>query len=101
MDTNKIREQFEATYAAESTKRNGCFHQAVLTRDDGGDYVIPSVQSAWWAWQASRESVAIDLPEGKSLAERMYGPRMKGSDQLINREDAVEAIEIHGLKVLP
>ncbi|MCK2109200.1 hypothetical protein [Pseudomonas juntendi] len=61
MDTNKMREQFEAAYAAKSTARNGRFYPGVLTRGDDGDYVIPSVQSAWWAWQASREAVVVEL----------------------------------------
>ncbi|WP_016711294.1 hypothetical protein [Pseudomonas monteilii] len=63
MDTNKIREQFEAAYLAESTRRNGRTYPSVLTRGDDGNYVIPSVQSAWWAWQASREALVVDLRE--------------------------------------
>ncbi|HFQ8053057.1 TPA: hypothetical protein ACHTCR_004934 [Pseudomonas putida] len=67
MDTNKMREQFEAAYLAESTRRNGRTYPSVLTRGDDGNYVIPSVQSAWWAWRASRDSVVvvIDVQDGE------------------------------------
>lgn len=67
MDTNKMREQFEAAYLAESTRRNGRTYPSVLTRGDDGNYVIPSVQSAWWAWRASRDAVVvvIDVQDGE------------------------------------
>jgi len=91
MDTNKMRAEFEAAYAAKSTARNGRFCPEVLTRGDDGDYVIPSVQSAWWAWQASREAVVVELP--KDIVT-MAGP-------VLYADDVRAAIEAEGLKVAP
>lgn len=62
--TDKMREEFEAAYAAGITqqKGEGAFHPASLTRSADGYYVISLVQSAWWGWQQSRESLAVYLP---------------------------------------
>ena len=86
-----MREQFEAAYATESTIRNGRFYPEVLTRGDDGDYIIPSVQSAWWGWRASREAVVVDLPPLGSVA---------ASDSPWEILDACQyAIEVQGLRV--
>ncbi|HDS1811558.1 TPA: hypothetical protein QEM79_002297 [Pseudomonas putida] len=92
MDTNKMREQFEAAYAAKSTARNGRFYPGVLTRGDDGDYVIPSVQSAWWAWQASREAVVVELPKFEDYPASMERDM---------RESLRSSIEAQGMKVAP
>ena len=101
MDTNKMREQFEAAYAALSTARNGRFYEEVLTRADDGDYVIPSVQSAWWAWQASREAVVVELPEQRSVPDRDCWARTNGLGFNNALKEARQVIEAQGLKVAP
>lgn len=112
MDTNKMREQFEVAYAAKSTARNGRFYPAVLTRGDDGEYVIPSVQSAWWAWQASREAVVVELPEpdlpeayadepvDRESEEFRYLEARHGAQSQTYRK-CRQAIEAQGLKVAP
>lgn len=62
--TDKMREEFEAAYAAGVRQQKGesAFHPASLTRSTDGYYVISMVQSAWWGWQQSRESLVVDLP---------------------------------------
>lgn len=52
----------------------------------------------WEGWQASRESLVIDLPAGSSLMGRMYGAE-GGGVPLIERSIAAQAIEAAGLKV--
>lgn len=96
MDTNKMREQvskeFKAWFAGyeKSREANGWMPLE--------PFVATHMHSAF---VASREAMVVELPRGKSLAERMYGPHAKGGDELIHREDAIEAIEHHGLKVAP
>ncbi|CAH0649402.1 hypothetical protein EGJ22_06680 [Pseudomonas sp. p99-361] len=103
MDTNKMREQFEAAYAAKSTARNGRFYPGVLTRCDDGEYVIPSVQSAWWAWQASREAVVVELPNRSAEAYREEFDDVEGGsfNEAAYIRDVRKAIEAQGLKVAP
>lgn len=56
------------------------------------DYVNPETQKVWEAWQASRESIVIELTEGLD----------DGNGRLIiERVHAVEDIEAAGLKVSP
>ncbi|MFK9098280.1 DNA translocase FtsK [Pseudomonas guariconensis] len=78
MDTNKIREQFEAAFVEEMCRRGGeGFRPSVLyslsqMRPDGDyQHIIESL--AWWAWQASSESVHIDdiKPEVAELMQRI------------------------------
>lgn len=103
MDTNKRREQFEAAYLAESTRRNGRTYPSVLTRGDDGNYIIPSVQSAWWAWQASREAVVVDLPNRASEAYCEHFDDVEGGsfNEAAYIRDVRKAIEAQGLKVAP
>lgn len=54
------REQFEATWE----KNNECEPMdgwESLRCDDG--YTDEIIDGQWWAWQASREAVEVDLPD--------------------------------------
>lgn len=73
MNTEKMREEFEAAYAAEQKEvytahgedyfdSKECF----LMHEDGF-YLHDNTQSAWWGWKASRESIEVELPESASL----------------------------------
>ena len=95
MDTNKMREQFEAALVKQAAEDG--FAKPILRRNkNNGDYVDPFEQAAWWGWQASREAVVVELPP-------------KWSDEANSNkqawdcgiEDARMAIEAQGLKVAP
>lgn len=60
------REAFEASYCAELEMRGGRIDRAVFTRDAVGDYIVPGVQSAWWAWQAR---AALSAPPAAGVPE--------------------------------
>lgn len=103
--SDKIREEFELAYVANIQEHlGGPIPKGVLdeyvVRGSDGEYRSYQAQGAWWGWQACRESLVIRLPEGKSLAELMYGPQAKGGDELIAREIAVDAIQAAGIKVI-
>ncbi|MGE8461897.1 MAG: hypothetical protein ACN6P0_12575 [Pseudomonas capeferrum] len=60
MDTNKMRAEFEAAFVEEEVRLLGeGFRSSAL-------YMIEkntvNVRSAWWAWQASRDAVVVELP---------------------------------------
>ncbi|MFV7440804.1 hypothetical protein [Pseudomonas sp. 382] len=61
MDTNKMREQFEAwvlsEYPNQSLERFNPLHGVTE-----GEYTGFTVQHCWQAWQASREAVVVELP---------------------------------------
>ncbi|GHS80306.1 hypothetical protein PAGU2196_11400 [Pseudomonas sp. PAGU 2196] len=116
MDTNKMREQFEAAFVEEMCRRGGeGFRPTVLyslsQKKPDGDFQHITESLAWWAWQASREAVAVDLPsacayEGLtehlgSVIELSYEAPEHDPIGLSRLSDVRAAIEAHGLKVAP
>ncbi|MGE8436794.1 MAG: hypothetical protein ACN6P2_09680 [Pseudomonas palmensis] len=61
MDTNKMREQFEAWISS-------YIGSTWLGRNDHqmDEYIDENAQFMWEAWQASREAVVVELPEVQS-----------------------------------
>ncbi|ELY5798578.1 hypothetical protein SNN62_002281 [Cronobacter sakazakii] len=82
---DKSREQFEA---AIKQKFGDLIDQRVCKNGDG-EYMAWDMQVAWWAWQASRAAVEIELPDvcAWNLCE------------LLDKKYVVKAITDAGLKV--
>ena len=118
MDTNKMREQFEAALAKETASKApdekkqvleayGGFERLLretLVDDRLGDTYGHNVFAcAWWAWQASREAVVVELPAKISAHNTTEGgfvrPEAEHYDEAV--DDCREAIEAQGLKVSP
>ncbi|ELY4037942.1 hypothetical protein VWS48_002924 [Cronobacter sakazakii] len=78
---DKSREQFEA---AIKQKYGDLIDQGVCKNGDG-EYMAWDMQVAWWAWQASRAAVEIEIPEVL--------------DYWLGREGFAESIRAAGLKV--
>lgn len=95
MSTDKMREEFEAAFKAENGYTPLRNHYG-----DGSDYESPYCNGAWWAWQASRAAIEVELPK-PSESYGCMGEGMGDPDYSIAYEDAVEAIESLGLKVKP
>lgn len=113
MDTNKMREQFEAAFIAQQVaafgeytregavhrlKRDGEFDKPPtaydLHRREQGMYDEYWIEMVWWAWQASREAVVVELPTKACIRANEYTP--------YEVVDACrDAIEAQGLKVAP
>lgn len=92
MDTNKMREQFEAALVAMhvATGMPECDARSFLEVGSNG-YTSVYTKAAWWAWQASREAVVVELPD---VCECCYtAPEAAAA--------FIEAIEAQGLKVAP
>lgn len=108
MDTNKMREQFEAAFverqvgafgegyrstAQHMLKREGDFDEPPtaykLHCRNRGMYDTYWVEMAWWAWQASREAVVVELPQ----------PFVGDDFTMYDGKEIIEAIEAQGLKV--
>lgn len=88
MDTNKMRdisrEQFEYHFLVELAHEECDFHI------DGDRYVCQATEDRWYAWQASREAVVIDLSKA-----------MIPGGGYFEDQDTIAAIEAQGLKVAP
>ena len=91
MDTNKMREQFEAEFSRQ-------FPTIFSAAKSGESKAHGDMSVAWWGWQAALESLVIKLPETCEYAEP-NGEYAKG--HRIGKRDMVAAIEAQGLKVNP
>ncbi len=60
-DTSKMRSEFEAAWRERYPDHGeSAFIRSHLEPDS---YVASRVKDAWWAWQASRQAVVVELPE--------------------------------------
>ncbi|MCO7055119.1 hypothetical protein ACUZXZ_16265 [Pseudomonas juntendi] len=83
MDTNKMREQFEAAFVAQY----GFGRMTAASNPDANAIYC----AAEWAWKASREAVAVELPSFEGY-----------KDHIVRELQAAfsGAIERQGLKVV-
>lgn len=88
MSNEKMREEFEVAVAAylESTGQ-----VARLDRFPDGRYEYVDISSAWWAWQASRAAIEVDL-------QSAYDFSASDSPGYV-LERVAEGIEASGLRV--
>jgi len=57
------REQFEAAMLARAAALGRSHEKHYFNRSSNGDYLNPIAQSRWEGWQASRESLVVELPK--------------------------------------
>lgn len=70
-----MREEFEE-WAAEEAEVRGVGELIGLLKDERHDrYAMIWTQTAWMAWQASRESLVIDLPSVQCIDVHDYSAR--------------------------
>lgn len=98
MSTEKMREEFEAAYMKDVSER---FRAAEVSdeewieRGSSGEYRSFRAAGAWWAWQASRAAIEVELPSCRDSSSAYFGDECYAPDEL------VKAIESLGLKVKP
>ena len=91
---DNVRKEFEAAFVEEMVARCGeGFRSSVrfffVEKEPDGAYSNPVAHAGWWAWQASREAMVIDLPEpyavvgdyaacggGRSVWDREYAEKI-------------------------
>lgn len=104
---DKMGEEFETAYVEEMVRRCGeGYRSSVLyslsLKGQYGDYLHVTASQAFWAWQASRAALVIELPPEESGAEKEYdGNYVVGCQQGWNemRDKAIVAIEAVGVRV--
>ncbi len=108
MDTNKMREQFEAVYLEMIEKEFGeglvpSMQRTLGQKRHDGSYQDPTQRWMYWAWQASREAVVVDLPNRANEAYCEHFDDVEGGsfNEAAYIRDVRKAIEAQGLKVAP
>ncbi|MGF6394266.1 hypothetical protein [Pseudomonas plecoglossicida] len=99
MDTNKMREQFEAAYTAYCERLGWKTYTAFHMLSEV--YVKESTELAWQMWQASREAVVVELPSEDNC--RTSTSKEEAVQEAYNHAlgECRSAIEAQGLKVAP
>lgn len=96
MDTNKMREEFIRAYRRLLVTEGLNVQERHFELRDG-EFAHRQTAIAWWAWQASREAVVVELPS--AIESPPYACYQSGWNDM--RGEAVDAIEAKGLKVAP
>lgn len=94
MSIEKMREEFEAAFVEEMVARCGEGYRSsvkffFVEKEPDGTYSNPIAHAGWWAWQASRAALVIELPQEDGMDGHLWAP------------DVVAAIEAAGVKVKP
>lgn len=99
-----VREEFEAAIFAEVNEQRaaeGDFllqtKEGLCARDEDGSYSIRWVNSAWWAWQASRAALKVELPKLPPHANSI-GDYARGF--MAARSASKEALQQAGIEVV-
>ncbi|MCV4287895.1 hypothetical protein OH708_08260 [Pseudomonas capsici] len=93
-DTSKMRSEFEAAWRVRYPDHGeSAFIRSHLEPDS---YVASRVKDAWWAWQASRQAVVVELPE--PWAHYGIMGDVNDPDMVLDHSSVVEAIEAAGLR---
>jgi len=95
MGSNEMRKQFEAALLEHLRAEGYERPEMLLGRRSNGEYISPGARSGWWAWQASREAVVIDLPSVEENGTLTRGVAI-GVLGVVRSN-----IEAQGLKVAP
>lgn len=102
MDVEKMREQFEQAIVKMHMDSGMPEDDAKSFLETGSNgYTSIFTKAAWWAWQASREAVVVEMPSRASEAYREYFDDFDGGsfNEAAYIRDVRKAIEAHGLKV--
>ncbi|WP_054915231.1 MULTISPECIES: hypothetical protein [Pseudomonas] len=86
MDTNKMRDISREQFEKFALSPEGGLFPGHLAKGEDGEYLNYAAQCYWLFWQASREAVAVVLPD-EEPGYMYYAP------------DVLAAIEAQGLKV--
>lgn len=95
MSIEKMREQFEQAIAEEADQSL----TAIQLSRKGDSYSTSPLIYAWWAWQASRASIEVELPgEAKGYSPDECSEADGFNDGVDRCRSAIERL---GLKVKP
>lgn len=67
MSTEKMRQEFETAFMRGLVGKSLSAACEWLERGSDDEYRSFLARGAWWAWQASRASIEVELPESASI----------------------------------
>lgn len=100
MNIEKMREEFEVA-VVEMHFQTGmpiAIAKTMLERNRNGQYSSLTTLGAWWGWQASRQSLVIELPERLPIDHRgdYWDGARNGFNQCI--DTCANSIRLAGVK---
>lgn len=100
--SEKMREEFETEFRKHPKfEGNAIYADAMLERGSDGNYRFTIAEGAWWGWQASRESLVIELPSEDDTRCDTVAEIAKQEAYNLALGECASAIEAAGLKVKP
>lgn len=90
MITEKMREEFELEW----NKVSGRTPERSIAMDGQNSYENRIDDAAWWAWQASRAAIEVELPQGFT-----HHGASDQTEYVLEAGAVVASIESFGLKV--
>lgn len=100
MSNEKMREIFEAAYMRDLAGSSTEDAPLWLERGSDGEYRSFQARGAWWAWQASRAAIEVDLSTLTVTHDTDTNHEPCGDD-LFYEDEVKTLIESLGLKVKP
>ncbi|MDU9393730.1 hypothetical protein [Pseudomonas sp. zfem002] len=102
MDTNKMREQFEA-WECDAPQGPQTDPMWLIYDAESNAYGLDKIQDRWEVWQASREAVVVELPNRAAEVYREEFEDVEGGsfNEAAYIRDVRKAIEAQGLGVSP
>lgn len=98
--SDRMREEFEVAMVAELNSDNPerpCTIEEMIADRDGDLYKSHINSGAWWAWQASRKAMTVELPD--PYGEDRMASKAEKCNRLSTLQECREAIESAGIKV--
>ncbi|EKN5935031.1 hypothetical protein DVQ16_22120 [Yersinia enterocolitica] len=98
MDITKSREEFYKWLE----EVHGLYGEDIDWQPERNCYRIFGIHLAWCAWQASRESIEVKLPQRQSLCASGYGDGYfvsSISGEGLEYDEVVEALRTAGIRI--
>lgn len=97
MDITKSREEFEKWADGEFNDLS----RGIYTGSNECVYLDSEVECCWKAWQASRESIEVELPMRLSPCRSGYGYTLIPNDigEALEYDNVVEALRTAGIRI--
>ncbi|EKN4738020.1 hypothetical protein FG473_001575 [Yersinia enterocolitica] len=98
MDITKSREEFHKWLE----EAHGLYGEDIDWQPERNCYRIFGIHLAWCAWQSSRESIEVELPQRQSLCASGYGdgyfvPNISGEG--LDYDEVVESLRTAGIRI--
>lgn len=98
-----MREEFESAYVEEMVAkcgegfRSSAIH-SLKEKEESGEYSNPIAHAGFWAWQASRESLVIEMPRLYDWAVGEAGVFRDDDGTLFDSSEIIGLLHVNGIR---